>query len=109
MLEGSAHLTPGDARCGSKDQDQFLQTSDNPDREGTHTSLPKKSGHLQTRGVTDHEGQREVLTLCSGQIVVPGAHAFDWVLGALNFEQSAKSTELFKSAWGTLGLKCQVI
>ena len=55
------HLTLGDTRCGSKDQDQFLQKSDNPDREGTHTSLPKKSGHLQTRGVTDHEGHRKVV------------------------------------------------
>ena len=109
MLKGSAHLTLGDARCGSKDQDQFLQKSDNPDREGMYTSLPKKSGHLQTKGVTDHKGHKEVLSLHSGQVVVPGAHDIDWVLGAPNFVQSAKSTELFKSAWGTQGLKCHVI
>ena len=49
------------------------------------------------------------MTLCSGQFVVPGAHDIDWVLGALNFVQSVRSTELFKSAWGTLGLKCHII
>ena len=109
MLEDSAHLTLGDARCGSKEQDQFLQKSDNPDREGTHASLPKKSGHLQTGGATNHKGNREVLTLCSGQFVVPGAHDFDWVLGAPNCVQSVRSIELFKSARGTLRLKCHVI
>ena len=70
---------------GIKDQDQFLQKSDNRDDEGTNTFLPKKSGHLQNGGVTDHAGSREVLTLCSGQFVVPGAHDIDWVLGAPNF------------------------
>ena len=109
VLKGSAHLTLGDARCGIKHQDQFLKKSDNPHRKGTNTSLPKKSGHLQTRGATNHDGNREVLTLHSGQFVVPGAHDIDWVLGAPNFVQSARSTELFKSAWGTLGLKCHVI
>ena len=96
VLEGSAYLTLGDARCGSKDQDWFLQKSDNSDREGMHTPLPKKSGHLQIRGVTNHEGNREVLTLCSGQFVVPGAHDFDCVLRAPNCVQSARSTELLK-------------
>ena len=76
---------------------------------GMHASLLKKSGHLQTGGVTSHEGNREVLTLHSGKFVVPGAHDFDWVLGAQTFVQSARSTELSKSAWGTLGLKCHVI
>ena len=109
MLKGSAHTTVGDARCGNEDQDWFLKKSDNSDSEGTSSSLPKKSGHLQTRGVTDHAGSREVLTLHSGQFVVPGAHDIDWVLGALNFVQSARSTEHFKSAWGTLGLKCHEI
>ena len=109
MLEGSAHATLGDARCGDEDQDQFLKKSDNPDSEGMSSSLPKKSGHLQTRCVTDHDGSREVLTLCSGQFVVPGAHDIDWVLGTLKFVQSVRSTELFKSAWGTLGLKCCII
>ena len=46
MLEGSAHITSGDARSGIEDQDWFLQKSDNPDNEGTNTFLPKKSGHL---------------------------------------------------------------
>ena len=108
MLEGSAHTTLGDARSGNEDQDQFLKKSDDPDSEGTSSFLPKKSGHLQTRGVTDHAGSREVLTLCSGQFLVPVAHDIDWVLGAPNFVQSARSTELFKSTWGTLVLKCHV-
>ena len=85
MLKGSTHITLGDARSGIEDQDWFLQKSDNPDNEGTITFLPKKSGHLQNRGATDHAGSREVLTLHSGQFVVPGAHDIDWVLGALNF------------------------
>ena len=85
MLEGSAHITLGDARSGIEDQDQFLQESDNPDNEGTNTFLPKKSGHLQNGGATNHAGSREVLTLHSGQFVVPGAHDIDWVLGAPNF------------------------
>ena len=109
MLEGSAHTTLGDARSGNEDQNWFLKKSDNPDSEGMIAFLPKKSGHLQTGGVTNHAGSREVLTLCSGQFVVPGAHDIDWVLGAPNFVQSARSTELFKSAWGTLGLKCHKI
>ena len=85
MLEGSAHITLGDARSGTEDQDQFLQKSDNPDNEGMITFLPKKSGHLQNGGVTDHAGSREVLTLHSGQFVVPGTHDIDWVLAKLNF------------------------
>ena len=85
MLEGSAHITLGDTRSGIEDQDQFLQKLDNPDNEGMNTFQPKKSGHLQNGGVTDHAGCREVLTLCSGQFVVPGAHDIGWVLGALNF------------------------
>ena len=109
MLEGSAHTTLGDARCGNEDQDWFLKKSDDPDSGVTSSFLPKKSGHLQTAGVTDHAGSREVLTQHSGQFVVPGAHDIDWVLGAPNFVQSARSTELFKSAWGTLGLKCHEI
>ena len=68
MLEGSAHITSGDARGGIKDQDQFLQKSDNPDNEGMDTFLPKKSGHLQNGGVTDQAGSGEVLTLHNGQI-----------------------------------------
>ena len=60
MLEGSAHATMGDTRCGNEDQDQFLKKSDNPDSEGTNSFLPKKSGNLQTRVVTDHDGSREV-------------------------------------------------
>ena len=109
MLEGSAHTTSGDARSGNEDQNQFLKKSDNHDREGTIAFLPKKSGHLQTGGATDHAGSREVLTLHSGQFVVPGAHDIDWVLGAPNFVQSVRSIELFKSTWGTLGLKCHEI
>ena len=109
MLEGSAHTTLGDARSGNEDQNWFLQKSGNPDSEGTITFLPKKSGHLQTGGATNHADSREVLTLHSGQFVVPGAHDIDWVLGAPNFVQSVRSTELFKSAWGTLGLKCHKI
>ena len=85
MLKGSAHITLGDDRGGIKDQDQFLQKVDNPDNEGMNTFLPKKSGHLQNGGATDQADSREVLTLCSGQFVVPGAHEIDWVLGALNF------------------------
>ena len=85
MLEGSAHITLGDARSGIEDQDQFLQKSDNPDNEGMNTFLPKKSDHLQNGGVTDHAGSKEVLTLHSGQFVVPGACDIDWVLGAPNF------------------------
>ena len=109
MLEDSAHATLGDARCGNEDQDWFLKKSDNPDSEGMNSFLPKKSGHLQTGGVTDHDGSREVLTLHSGQFVVPGAHDIDWVRGAPNFVQRARNTELFKSASGTLGLKCHKI
>ena len=108
MLKGSAHTTLGDARCGNEDQDQFLKKSDDPDSGGTSSFLPKKSGHLQTGGVTNHAGSKEVLTLCSGQFVVSGAHDIDCMLGALNFVQSPRSTELFKSAWGTLVLKCHV-
>ena len=85
MLEGSAHITWGDARSGIKEQDQFLQKLDNPDDEGTNTFLPKKSGHLWNGGATNHAGSREALTLHSGQFVVPGAHDINWVLGALNF------------------------
>ena len=85
MLEGSAHITLGDARGGIKDQDQFLQKSDNPDNEGMNTFLPKKSGHLHNRGATNHDGSREALTLHSGQFVVLGAHDIDWVLGGPNF------------------------
>ena len=110
ILEGSAHTTSGDTRCGNEDQDQFLEKSDNPDREGMNSFLPKKSGHLQTGGVTNHDGSREVLTLHSGQFAVHQGHmTLTGVLGAPNFVQSARSTELFKSAWGTLGLKCHVI
>ena len=107
MLKGSAHTTLGDARCGDEDQDQFLKKLDDPDGGGMSSFLPKKSGHLQI-SVTNHAGSREVLTLCSGQFVVPGAHDIDWVLGAPNFVQSARSTELFKSAWDTLVLKCHM-
>ena len=89
VLEGSAHITLGDARGGIKDQEQFLQRLDNSDNEGTHRSLPKKSGHLQNEGETDQDDSRETLTLCSGHFVVPGAHDFDWVLGAPNFVKSA--------------------
>ena len=64
--------------------------------------LPKKSGHLQNGGVTDHAGSRELVTLCSGQFGVPGAHDIDWVLGAPNFVQSVRSTELFKKVPGAL-------
>ena len=74
MLKGSANITLADARSGIEDQDWFLQKSDNPDNEGMITILPKKSGHLQNRGVTDHAGSRGVLTLHSGQFVVPGVH-----------------------------------
>ena len=95
MLEGSAHTKSGDARCGNEDQDQFLEKSDNPDSGGMISFLPKKSGHLRNGGVTDHAGSRKVLALHSGQFVVPGAHDFDWVLGAPNFVQSVRSTELF--------------
>ena len=83
--QGLCPYNMGDTRSGIEDQDWFLQKSDNPDNEGTITFLPKKSGHLQNGGVTDHAGSREVLTLCSGQFVVPGAHDIDWVLGAPNF------------------------
>ena len=85
MLEGSAHITLGDARGGIEDQDQFLKKLDNPDNEGMNTFLSKKSGHLQNGGVTNQAGSREALTLHSGQFVVPGAHDIDWVLGAPNF------------------------
>ena len=85
VLKGSGHITLEDARSGIEDQNWFLRSSDNPDDEGMITILPKKSGHLQNRGVTNHAGSREVLTLCSGQFVVPGAHDIDWVLGTPNF------------------------
>ena len=85
MLEGSAHITSGDARCDNEDQNWFLKKSDNPDREGMHEFLPKKSGHLQTGGETDHAGSRKKVTLHSGQFVVLGAHDIDRVLEALNF------------------------
>ena len=104
VLEGSAHSTSGDARCGDEDQDWFLEKSDNPDSGGMNSFLPKKSGHRQTGGATNHDGSREVLTLCSGQFVVPEAHDIDWVLGAPNFVQSVRSTELFKKVPG--GLWC---
>ena len=34
MLEGSAHITSGDARGGIEDQDQFLQKLDDSNNEG---------------------------------------------------------------------------
>ena len=70
--------------------------------EGQVTFLPKKSGHLQTRGVTNHPGSREVLTLCSGQFVVPGAHDIDWVLGALNSVQRVQEALNFLKVPGAL-------
>ena len=70
---------------------------------GTHRFLPKKSGHLQNEGETDQDDSRETLTLHSGHFVVPGAHDIDWVLGALNFVKSAKSTELFEKCLGHYG------
>ena len=75
----------GHARGGIEDQEQFLQRLDNSDNEGAHRFLPKKSGHLQNEGETDQDDCRETLTLHSGHFVVPGAHDFDWVLGAPNF------------------------
>ena len=94
----------GDARGGIKGQEQFLQRLDNPDNEGTHRLLSKKSGHLQNKGETDQDDGRETLTLHSGHFVVPGAHYFDWVLGAPNFvKKSAKSTELFEKCLGHYG------
>ena len=103
MLEGSAHVTSGDARGGIEDQHQFLQKLDNSDHEGTHRFLPKKSGHLQNKGETDQDDGRETLTLCSGHFVVPGAHDIDWVLAAPNLVKSAQSTELFEKCLGHYG------
>ena len=103
VLQGSAHITSGDARAGIEYQEQFLQRLDNSDNEGTHRFLPKKSGHLQNEGETDQDDGRETLTLHSGHFVVPGAHDFDWVLGAPNFVKSARSNELFEKCLGHYG------
>ena len=96
VLEGSAHATLGDARCGNEDQNQFLEKSDNPDSEGTIEFLPKKSGHLQTGGETNHAGSRKKVTLHSGQFVVPGAHDIDKVLGAPNFVKVLEALNFLK-------------
>ena len=109
VLKGFAHLTMGDTRGDIKAQDQFPPKADNPEREGTTTSLSQKSGHLKNEGATDLADRGEESVLCSELFVVPGAQNIIRVLKALNFVQSAWCTELYKSAWGTLGLTCHII
>ena len=109
VLEGSAHLTMGDTRGDMETQHQFPPKADDPEREGTTTSLSQKSGHLKNEGATDLADRGEESVLCSELFVVPGAQNIIRVLKAPNFVWSAWCTEPYKSAWGTLGLMCHII
>ena len=109
VLKGSAHLTMVDTRGDIKAQDQSSLKIDDPEREGTTTSLSQTSGHLKKEGATDLADRGEESVLCSELYVVPGAQNIIRVLKALNFIQSAWCTELYESAWGTLGLTCHII
>ena len=99
----------GDTRGDIEAQDWFPPKADDPEREGTTTSLSQKSGHLKNKGATDLADRGEESVLHSELFVVPGAQNILRVLKALNFVQSAWCTELYKSAWGTLGLRCHII
>ena len=110
VLKGSAQLTMGDISGDAEAQDQFPLKSVSPEREGTPSSLSKKSGHQKTQGATSKvdRGSKNEITLHSELFVVPEAQNFIRELKASNFAQSAWCTELCISAWGTLGLKCHL-
>ena len=85
VLEGSAHLTTGDTRGDIEAQDQFSPKVDDPEKEGTTTSLSQKSGHLKNEDATNLADRGEESVLCSELFVVPGAQNIIRVLKAPNF------------------------
>ena len=59
------------------------------------------------RGETDHAGlRRNKKNLHSDQFIVPGAHDYNRVLGALNIVIVLNALDFFYSAWGTFVSKC---
>ena len=85
MLEGSAHLTTGDTRGDIEAQDQSSPKVDDPEREGTTTSLSQMSGHLKKEVVTDLADRGEESVLCIELYVVQGAQNIIRMLKAPNF------------------------
>ena len=97
MLEGSAHLTLGDTRCGIKDQDHGSSRSQT-------TLTEKEQIHPCPRSQATYRLEVQLTMMATGRcwhcavdnLLCPGAHDIDWVLGAPNSVQSARSTELLK-------------